>query len=160
MIANTSPSIEPLYALAYKREHVLHDETMYEVSPQVVAYLKKHQLYSASVSEQIYRKGSIRGIRKLPAAAKKLLKISTEIPFRYHLKHQQAFQKFTDNAVSKTINLPRHSRIEDIDKIYRMAWKLGLKGTTVYRDACRSRQVLSTLTPASDVHHYHQASGS
>ncbi len=160
MIANTSPSVEPLYTLAYKREHQLHDETMYEVSPQVVSYLKKHQLYSASVSEQIYRKGSIRGIRNLPAAAKKLLKTSTEIPFRYHLKHQQAFQKFTDNAVSKTINLPRNSRIEEIDKIYRMAWKLGLKGTTVYRDACRSRQVLSTLAPASDVHHYHQTSDS
>jgi len=67
-----------------------------------------------------------------------------EIPWEYHLLHQQAFQKFTDNAVSKTVNLPKNSSIEEVSEIYLRAWEMGLKGITIYRDGSKEAQVLQS----------------
>lgn len=143
MIADTSPSIEPLYALAYRRAYEPGGQGMYETSRAALDYMQAYHFCEPSILEQIYHSGSVQGITALPRHAKSLLKTSTEIPFRYHLKHQQAFQRFTDNAVSKTINLPAGSSLKEIDRLYRMAWQLGLKGITVYRNSSRARQVLS-----------------
>ncbi len=73
---------------------------------------------------------------------RQLLATAHEIPWEYHLAHQQAFQEYTDNAVSKTVNLPHDTPVEVVASIYRNAWKMGLKGITVYRDRSRTDQVL------------------
>jgi ribonucleoside-diphosphate reductase alpha chain len=151
IIADTPPSIEPLYALAFRREHVLGEETLHEVNREVLRYLKDRHLYDLQIMEQIQQRGSVQHLSTLPSLVKNLLRTSLEIPYRYHLKHQQAFQRFTDNAVSKTINLPAVSRVEDVAQIFYLAWKLGLKGVTVYRDGSRTKQVLSSF--ASGVNH-------
>lgn len=83
----------------------------------------------------------------MPQSTQLLFRTALEIPFTYHLKHQQMFQQYTDNAVSKTINLPHETEAATISNIYQMAWKLGLKGITIYRDRSKSQQVLSVAKP-------------
>lgn len=123
IIANTSPSIEPLFALAFKRENVLNEETLDEVNSLFIERLKAENLYSRSIIGQLYKEGKITEEMNLPEDIKRLFKTSLEIGYEYHIKHQIAFQKYTDNAVSKTVNMPENASPEDIEDAYRMAWK-------------------------------------
>jgi ribonucleoside-diphosphate reductase alpha chain len=143
IIANTSSSIEPLFALAYRREHVLRNESLMEVNSLFVDYLKKNNLYSESIIEKIKYEGIAGGIDELPVTCRNLFKTSMEIDYVWHIRHQVAFQKYTDNAVSKTINLPNHASEEDIANAYLMAWKLDAKGITIFRDGSKGLQVLN-----------------
>jgi ribonucleoside-diphosphate reductase alpha chain len=79
---------------------------------------------------------------EIPKPLRKVLATAHEIPWKYHLAHQQAFQEYTDNAVAKTVNLPGDTPEEEVASIYRTAWEMGLKGITVYRDGSREDQVL------------------
>lgn len=143
IIAGTSSSIEPNYALAIKRENVLNDEELFEVNPHVLAYLKKHQLDSENVLRLLRETGSLSS-SELPDAVKHLFLTALEIWPEWHLRHQIAFQKHTDNAVSKTINLPNKATREDVSLAYFTAWKEKAKGITVYRDGCKHFQVLKS----------------
>jgi ribonucleoside-diphosphate reductase alpha chain len=143
IIANTSSSIEPLFALAFMREHVLKNESMMEVNGLFIDYLKKHNLYSESVLEKIKFEGVAGNISELPAPCKELFKTAMEIDYVWHVRHQVAFQKHTDNAVSKTINFPNSATEEDIANAYLMAWKMGAKGITIFRDGSKGLQVLN-----------------
>lgn len=143
IIANTSSSIEPLFALAFVRDHVLKNESLTEVNSLFIDYLKKNNLYSESVIEKIKFEGVAGTIKELPAACKELFKTSMEIDYVWHIRHQVAFQKYTDNAVSKTINFPNSATEEDIANAYLMAWKLGAKGITIFRDGSKGLQVLN-----------------
>lgn len=142
IIANTSYSIEPLYALAYKRVGILGDKTQIEINHFVMEKMKKMGSWTDQVKTKVLESGSIQQSPLIPEEIKKLFKTSLEIPWKYHLLHQRAFQKHTDNAVSKTINLPEGTTAKEISKIYLTAWKYGLKGITIYRNNSKIRQVL------------------
>ncbi len=143
IIANASSSIEPLFALAYRREHVLKNESLMEVNNLFIEYLKKNNLHSEAILEKVKYEGTAGNIDVLPPDCKNLFKTAMEIEYVWHLRHQVAFQKYTDNAVSKTINLPNHATEEDIANAYLMAWKSGTKGITIFRDGSKGLQVLN-----------------
>jgi ribonucleoside-diphosphate reductase alpha chain len=143
IIANTSSSIEPLFALAFMREHVLKNESLMEVNGLFIDYLKKHNLYSESIIEKIKFEGVAGNIKELPEPTRELFKTAMEIDYVWHVRHQVAFQKYTDNAVSKTINFPNSATEEDIANAYLMAWKMGAKGITIFRDGSKGLQVLN-----------------
>ncbi len=143
IIADTSYSIEPLYALAFQRIGILEDQTQTEINSLLIEKLKKIGKWDDAIKQTISQTGSIQGVEGLEKAFKDCFKVSTEIPWHYHLKHQRAFQNYTDNAVSKTINLPKNASQKDISNIYMTAWNYGLKGITIYRDKSRDKQVLN-----------------
>lgn len=141
IIADTSSSIEPLFALAVRRERSLNNEVFFEVNPLFVRYLHTHGLYSDELIRHVKHVGTI-GDTALPYTVKELFKTATEIEPGWHLKHQIAFQKFTDNAVSKTINMLHTATLADIAAIYTEAWKQKAKGITVFRYGSKPQQVL------------------
>lgn len=142
VIANTSYSIEPLYALAYKRVGILEGQTQLEINPVFVVKMKQFGLWNDKLKEEVLRAGTIQHLEHIPEEIRKVFETSLEIPWTYHLQHQRAFQKYTDNAVSKTVNLSKDTNAETISEIYRAAWECGLKGITVYRDGSKANQVL------------------
>lgn len=142
IIAGTSASIEPLFALAYRREHVLGDQTLPEVNPVLLRYAREHGFYSEEFLRELEARGSLAGMRDVSQAARKLFRTALEILPEDHLRVQAAFQKHTDNAVSKTINLPHNASADEIARIYRQAWECGCKGVTVFRYGSKGEQVL------------------
>lgn len=142
IIADTSYSIEPLFALAFQRIGILDGKTQIEINKTVIEKLKEIGKWNDAVKSKIIETGSLQHEENIKKSIKVLFKTSIEIPWEYHLKHQQAFQKYTDNAVSKTINLPYDASQKDVSDIFMTAWRYGLKGITVYRDKSRSIQVL------------------
>lgn len=142
VIANTSYSIEPLFALAYHRTGILGGKNQTEINRFFLDEMKALGLWDDLTKKSVIEKGSISHLKSVLKATKKLFETSLEIPWKYHLLHQKAFQKFTDNAVSKTINLPENTKPEEIANIYWTAWKYKLKGITIYRYGSRKLQVL------------------
>lgn len=142
IIADTSPSIEPLFALAFRRKHVLGEETLFSINHSFISYLHTHQLFSQQLVEQVMNEGNLSNVNELPPSVKNIFKTSPEIAPYWHLRHQLAFQRHTCNAVSKTINLPETASIRDVDEIYRYAWHHQAKGITIFRDRSRNRQVI------------------
>jgi len=142
IIANTSSSIEPLFAIAYQRSHVLEGSTLTEVNPLFIDHLKRNKLYSESLMEDVRESGSLQHLRQIPPATRNLFKTALEISPSWHLKHQVAFQQYVDNAVSKTINLNDSATGDDIRQVYFDAWKQKAKGITVFRNHSKMTQVL------------------
>jgi len=142
LIAGTSSSIEPLFAIAYKREHVLNNQTLFEINPAAMEILSGQKHFSEQMLDEIILKGSVQHIKQLPESVKRILKTSLEIDYTYHIAHQISFQWYTDNAVSKTINMPESSTEADVEKAYRMAWQQGAKGITIFRYGSKPDQVL------------------
>jgi len=142
VIASTSYSIEPLYALAYRRVGVLEDQTQTEINSIFAEKIQQLGLWNEKVKTEVLQSGSLQQMVSIPTKIKKLFETSLEISWEYHLLHQRAFQKHTDNAVSKTINLPQETTVKEISTIYKKAWEYGLKGITIYRNNSRTRQVL------------------
>jgi ribonucleoside-diphosphate reductase alpha chain len=142
ILANTSSSIEPLFALAYERQHVLDGQLLPEVNEHLVDYLKQYGFFSTALLDEVKKTGSVQYLLSLPPEVKRLFRTALEISPDWHLKHQLAFQQYVDNAVSKTINLPGKATVKDIDLIYRTAWKQKAKGITVYRNRSKREQVL------------------
>lgn len=95
------------------------------------------------ILDEVSSSGSCQNIKELPKHVKDAFRVSMEIPYEWHIKMQAAWQKYTDAAVSKTINLPNDATVEDIKKAYLLAYETGCKGITVYRDGCRGEQVLN-----------------
>ncbi len=143
IIANTSSSIEPNFALAIHRENVLNNESLFEINENFVDYLKQHNLYSEEIIEEVKKSGTIANTI-LPEHVKDLFKTSLEILPYWHVRHQTVFQKYTDNAVSKTINLPENATISDVSIAYMLAWKDNAKGVTIYRYGSKTKQVLNS----------------
>jgi len=141
IIAGTSAGIEPLFALAYRR-HVLDGQTLVDVNPLFVRHARQQGFYSERLMQQLEKRGSLTGLADVPAEAKALFPTALGIAPQAHLRIQAAFQKYVDNAVSKTINLPETATPENIAAIYRQAWEMGLKGITVFRYGSKGQQVL------------------
>ncbi len=142
VIADTSYSIEPLYGLAYKRVGILENQTQMEVNPIFVGKMQELGLWTDEVREEVLATGGIQQLKHIPKEVRRVFETSLEIPWEYHLQHQRAFQTYTDNAVSKTINLSENTSKETVSDIYTTAWKYGLKGITIYRDGSKANQVL------------------
>jgi len=142
VIADASYSIEPLFALAYKRTGILGGKTQIEVNKLFKEKMKSLGLWNTVLKKHIFETGNIKNYEAIPSALKKVFETSQEIPWKYHLFHQKAFQEFTDNAVSKTINLPENTSPEKIAEIYWTAWEYNLKGITIYRYGSRENQVI------------------
>jgi ribonucleoside-diphosphate reductase alpha chain len=104
--------------------------------------MKELNLWTDTIQKQVVQSGSIQDSNDVPIHIKTLFKTSQEISWKYHLLHQKTFQEFTDNAVSKTINLAANASIEDVSAIYMTAWKYKLKGITIYRYGSKDHQVL------------------
>ncbi len=144
IIAGCSSGIEPVYALTYKRTHILNGEEFFEINPVFEETLKKMGLYSEELIAKIAEEGSIQGMKELPEEIRRVFKCALDIHWSWHVRMQAAFQKYVDNAVAKTVNLPNHATREDVAKVFLMAYELGCKGVTVYRDGSREEQVLVT----------------
>ena len=143
IIGGCSSGVEPLFALSFVR-NVMDNDKLVETNPFFEAALKEADAYSAKLMEEIAKIGSIRKMEHLPEDVRRVFVTSMDIEPIWHLKMQAAFQKFTDNAVSKTVNLPNSATKEDIWDIYWKAYEYGCKGVTVYRDGSKTSQVLCT----------------
>jgi ribonucleoside-diphosphate reductase alpha chain len=141
IIAGTSPGIEPLFALAYQRSHVLDGQRLYEVNPPFRASLREYGLDEDRMLESVFVKGRLAEVGGLPEAVRRLFVTALEIPSRRHLEVQAAFQRHVDNSVSKTVNLPQEATVDDVRDVYQRAWSLGLKGVTIYRYRSKAAQV-------------------
>lgn len=143
IIAGCSSGVEPLFALCFTR-NILDGERLVEVNPYFEAALADAGLADPELMESVAAKGSIQDMDFLPAALRKTFVTAMDIAPVWHLRMQAAFQRHTDNAVSKTVNLPNTATEKDIHDIYWLAYQEGCKGVTVYRDGCKSVQVLAT----------------
>lgn len=142
IIAGCSSGIEPLFALSYVR-HILDGEELVEVNPYFEKAARDGGFYSEELIKQLAEGKSLRDFPEVPDDIARIFITSHDIKPEWHVKMQAAFQKYTDSAVSKTVNLPHEATPKDVADIYRMGWKLGLKGLTIYRDRSRDSQVLT-----------------
>ncbi len=142
IIAGTSSGIEPLFAVAHVR-HVLEGRQLTEIHPMFVRAAKKEGIYNQALVDEIAKKGSIQAIEVIPEHMKRLFRTSHDISAEWHIRIQAAFQKYTDNAVSKTVNFPTDATVESVEQVYRMAYEIGCKGVTIYRYGSRDKQVLN-----------------
>jgi len=138
----TSTGVEPVFSLCYFR-NILDGERLIEIDPAFERIAKKRGFYSDELMKKIASGESIQKMDDIPTDVKKTFITAMEIDSLWHIKMQAAFQEYTDNAVSKTINLPNSATIDDVKESYLLAYKLGCKGLTVYRDGSRAEQVLT-----------------
>ncbi len=142
LIAETSSGIEPIFAVAHAR-HVLDGKTLTQIHPLFFKTARNQGFYSDSLYDEITRSGSVQSIAAIPEPIRRIFVTSHDIPVQWHIRIQAAFQKYTDNAVSKTINFPNSARREDIKEAYVTAYQSGCKGVTIYRYGSRDKQVLN-----------------
>jgi len=142
IIANCSSGIEPLFALSYVR-HILEGEEFIEVNPYFEEAAQKGGFYSPDLMKQLAEGKRLKDIEEVPEEIKRLFVTAHDISPEWHVKMQAAFQKFTDSAVSKTVNFPHEATPGDVAKVYMLAYQEGLKGITIYRDRSRESQVLT-----------------
>jgi len=143
IIANASSGIEPIFAVSFVR-HVLDNQPLVEIHPQFEKMAKERCFFSPELMEKIADHGTLQDMPEIPADMRKLFMTAHDITPEDHIRMQAAFQKYTDNAVSKTVNFPRQATVEDVRKVFELAYRLGCKGVTIYRDGSRDQQVLST----------------
>lgn len=145
VIANCSSGIEPLFAISYVRKvgETLGADLI-EVNSLFEKIAIKEGFYTEELMKKISKKASIQHIEGIPGNIRKIFVTAHDISPEWHIRMQAAFQKFTDNAVSKTVNFSFDATPQDIEKVYWFAYKLGCKGVTVYRDGSRKIQVLTT----------------
>jgi ribonucleoside-diphosphate reductase alpha chain len=142
IIAGCSSGIEPLFALSFVRRVMDNDELL-EINPYFKKIAMERGFYSRELMDTIAKTGSIREIEEIPKDVRDIFATAHDVSPEWHVRMQAAFQKYTDNAVSKTVNLPRDSTTDDVLKVYNLAYELGCKGITIYRDGSKENQVLS-----------------
>jgi ribonucleoside-diphosphate reductase alpha chain len=142
IIAGTSSGIEPLFAVAHARQ-MLDSQTVPEIHPLFIKAAKKENFFSEEVMRQVAQEGSIQDIAAVPSQVKQLFRTAHDIAPQWHVNIQAAFQKHTDNAVSKTVNFPADATAEDVAQVFLSAARMGCKGVTIYRYGSRHHQVLS-----------------
>ena len=144
IIAGCSSGVEPLFALSYVR-NVMDNILLVEGNPLFEAVAKKEGFYSQELMEELAQKGNLRHLDvDVPEWVRTLFVTSHDITPEWHVRMQAAFQRHTDNAVSKTINFPASATVQDVAAAYNLAYELGCKGMTIYRDGSKDNQVLST----------------
>jgi len=142
IIAGCSSGIEPLFAISYIR-NVMDDNELIEVNPLFEQVARREGFYSEELMKKIAKTGGVQSLDEVPAKWQRVFVVSHDITPEWHLRMQATFQKYTDNAVSKTVNFSNNATTADIEKVYMLAYKLGCKGVTIYRDRSREIQVLN-----------------
>jgi ribonucleoside-diphosphate reductase alpha chain len=143
IIASASSGVEPIFAVSYVRQ-VMDDDILVEVHPLFERIARERGFFSPDLMQRIAEHGSVRDIEDVPEDIRRLFVTAHDISPDVHIKMQAAFQKYTDNAVSKTVNFTNGATIEDVAAVYELAYELNCKGVTIYRDGTRDKQVLST----------------
>ena len=149
IIAGTSSGIEPVFAISYIR-NVMDDDKLVEVHPYFEQVAKERGFYSKELMERIAQEGTLAHIDDIPDDIRQVFVTAHDITPEDHIRMQSAFQEFTDNAVSKTVNFPKSASMDDVRRTYDLAYRLGLKGVTIYRDGSRAGQVLSVGKSGSE----------
>ena len=142
IIAGVSSGVEPVFAYAYIR-NVMDSTHLIETNDILKQALLQRGLYSEALMQSIVEQGTLAHIEAIPEDMKKVFVCAHDVSPIWHVKMQAAFQSFTDNAVSKTVNFPNGATREEVAEVYRLAYELGCKGTTIYRDGSRDEQVLN-----------------
>lgn len=142
IIAGVSSGIEPIFAICYIR-NVMDNDELVEVNPIFKEVAIKNGFYSEELMRRIAKEGSIKGFGEIPEHIKKIFVTAHDVSPEWHVRMQAAFQKYTDNAVSKTVNLRHDATKEDVRKVFELAYKTNCKGVTIYRDGSRDSQVLN-----------------
>lgn len=142
LIAGVSSGIEPLFAICYKRT-ILDNDELIEVHPIFEEIAKERGFYSEGLMKEIAAKGTVQGIEKVPKDIQDIFVTAYDIDPKWHVKIQTAFQRNTDNAVSKTVNFPSDASHKEIEDVFMLSYRLRCKGITIYRDGSRENQVLS-----------------
>jgi ribonucleoside-diphosphate reductase alpha chain len=141
IIAQCSSGIEPLFAVAYERR-VLDGDRLLEIHPQFLGAGRERGFLDDDLLEKIVDCGCVRELTEIPEEVRSIFASAHEIEPEWHVKMQACFQEFTDNAVSKTVNLPQDASVSEVEGLYLLAYNLGCKGVTIYRYGSRPRQVL------------------
>jgi ribonucleoside-diphosphate reductase alpha chain len=149
IIAGASSGIEPFFAVAHKRR-ISGGQRLSEMHPLFVKMAKKEGFFSKEMANEVTRSGSIASMTTIPDHVKRLFRTAHDISPEWHIRVQAAFQKYTDNAVSKTVNFSSAASQDDVEKVYRLACATGCKGITIYRDGSRDRQVLDIAGDGPD----------
>jgi ribonucleoside-diphosphate reductase alpha chain len=148
IIAGASSGIEPMFAIAF--QHIVKDKHLNRkltfVEPRFEMVAREKGFYSQELMDKVGEKGVVRDLEEVPSDVKAVFGTAHEITPEWHIKIQAAFQKYTENAVSKTINLRHDATIDDVKKAYLMAWETGCNGITIFRDGCKDAQVLNIGT--------------
>lgn len=142
IIAAASSGIEPVFGLAFIR-NVLDGTEMLEVNPVFEMIAKREGFYTDDLMKKVAKAGSVQSLSEVPEKWRMIFRTSHDITPEWHIRLQAAFQAFTDNAVSKTINFPKNATVDDVKEAYLLSYSLGCKGVTVYRDGSRENQVLN-----------------
>jgi ribonucleoside-diphosphate reductase alpha chain len=142
IIAGCSSGVEPVFAVCFVRT-VLEGTKLFEINPYFETVARERGFFSREIMDRISETGSIHGIAEIPEDVKEVFTTAHDITPEDHIRMQAAFQKYVDNAVSKTVNFPNQATTEDVKEVYLRAYSLGCKGVTVYRDGSRESQVLS-----------------
>jgi ribonucleotide reductase alpha subunit len=141
MIAGCSSGIDPLFGLSFTR-NVMDDE-LTEMNPHFEMVAMERGFFGKELMDRVAKSGTLRDIEEIPTDVKEVFVTAHDMSPEWHVKMQASFQKYTDNAVSRTVNLPHDATSADVLKIYNLAYELGCKGVTIYRDGSKDRQVLS-----------------
>ncbi|MBW1972697.1 MAG: adenosylcobalamin-dependent ribonucleoside-diphosphate reductase [Deltaproteobacteria bacterium] len=139
LLVDTSSGIEPIYGLHFYHKGL----SSFVANKRFEEISKEEGFYSSQLMKEVAKRGTLNGIKGIPTEMKKLFATAHEIPYTWHIKMQAAFQRATDNAVSKTINFPNQASREEVEKAFLLAYKTGCKGITIFRDGCREEQVLT-----------------
>jgi len=142
IICNASGGIEPLFAVCFNR-NVMDNTCLTEVNPFFEQVAKRYEFYSEELMSEIAERGNVIGMDDVPEQIQLVFVTAHDVAPEWHIRIQAAFQEYTDNAVSKTVNLPENASVDDVQRIYFMAYDLNCKGATVYRNGSRDNQVLS-----------------
>lgn len=142
IICSTSSGVEPLFAVSYVRQ-VLDNDILVEVHPLFEKIAVQRGFYSQELMKKIAQHGTIQDMPEIPEDVRDIFVTAHDITPEDHIRMQSAFQKYTDNAVSKTVNFCQTATREDVSTVYRLAYQSGCKGVTIYRDGSRDQQVLS-----------------
>jgi ribonucleoside-diphosphate reductase alpha chain len=135
MIAGCSSGVEPAFAVAFT--HKVGDRVLPFTNPIFAEVARERGFYSDALMEEVAKRGVVHGLPGVPEDVQRVFVTAHEVPFEWHVRHQGAFQKYTDNGVSKTINLPHSATVDDVGRAYLLAWELGCLGITVFRDGCK-----------------------
>ncbi|MHB1458202.1 MAG: vitamin B12-dependent ribonucleotide reductase [Armatimonadota bacterium] len=149
IIAGCSSGVEPLFAICYVRT-VMDGTEMVEVNPLFENIARENEFFTEALMKEIAKTGTLKGINDIPADIQRYFVTAHDIAPIWHIKMQAAFQKYVDNAVSKTVNFPHTATNEDVAEVYKLAYRLGCKGVTVYRDGSRDEQVLTVGSSKKD----------
>lgn len=142
IIAGCSSGVEPLFAVAFMR-HVLEGTRLFELHPIFEELAKRRGFYGGETLERVVSHGTIRDVEGIPEDLRRIFVTAHDIAPEWHVKIQAAFQRHTENAVSKTVNLPEDASLNDVENVFHLAYKLGCKGVTVYRYGSKGVQVLN-----------------